>query len=165
MKIGDEILKVNGTSVIGTDSSYAIGLIKSLSGTVNVIAKRSNQESAKVSPDSETIVASVFKSSTDTKVGITLYVDVEGKIVVHNLSGLFAATELRIGDEIVKVNTKPVRGKDSSYATGIIKDLRGSVTVIACREFDDEIVPPTASRVYEDTVSPSAPYMEAVVIS
>ena len=103
MKIGDEILKVNGTSVIGTDSSYAIGLIKSLSGTVNVIAKRSNQESAKVSPDSETIVASVFKSSTDTKVGITLYVDVEGKIVVHNLSGLFAATELRIGDEIVKV--------------------------------------------------------------
>lgn len=161
LKIGDEILEVNGTSIVGTeDISYAISLIRSLSGRVNVIAKRSL-----ASPDSETIVASVFKSSTDTNVGIILRVDVEGKIVVHNLSGLFATTELQVGDEIVMVNGKPVRGEDNFYAIGIIRDSRGSVTVIARREFDDEIVPPIASRVYDDKVSPSAPYMEAIVVT
>jgi hypothetical protein len=161
LKIGDEILEVNGTSIVGTeDISYAISLIRSLSGRVNVIAKRSL-----ASPDSETIVASVFKSSTDTNVGIILRVDVEGKIVVHNLSGLFAATKLQVGDEIVMVNGKPVRGEDNFYAIGIIRDSRGSVTVIARREFDDEIVPPIASRVYDDKVSPSAPYMEAIVVT
>ena len=167
LKIGDEILEVNGTSVVGTDdTSYALGLIRSLSGTINVIAKRaSNQGSAIASTDSETIVASVFKSSTDTKVGITLNVDVEGKIVVDSLSGLFAATKLQVGDEIVMVNGKPVRGTDNFYAIGIISDSRGSVTIIARREYDDEIMPPIASIVHDDKVLPSAPaYVEAVAI-
>lgn len=149
MKIGDEILKVNGTSVVGKDSSFAIELIGSQRQLITITAKRPSNPGA--SPDSETVVANVYKSSTGTKVGITLNLDEEGKIVVDDLTGLFAATELQVGDEIVMVNGKPVRGNDSFYATGIIKDSTGSVTVIACRKFVDEIALPVAYKVYEES--------------
>jgi len=91
----------------------------------------------------ETINATVYKDSLDTKVGLTV-VATGGKVYVDSLAGLFAATALQAGDEVVMVNGNLVEGMTSNEVVAIIKSITGDVNVVAKRGAVAVAVAPSA---------------------
>ena len=134
IKVGYEILSINGTSVVGSESKEVASLIKSLEGDVTVVAAVVETPTPSPEPayDGPTITGTVTKASKDAKVGI-MFSSTSGVLLIKKITdgGLFSETDLFAGLEVVSVNGASVKRKSPQNVVDMIKVIEGEVTVAA----------------------------------
>eukprot|EP00980_Cylindrotheca_fusiformis_P000542 scaffold133_cov115-Cylindrotheca_fusiformis.AAC.2 len=124
LRIGMQVVSVNGTDVDGFTRKKAIQLLRDAEGELTVVAQS----------NVVTFVATVFKQSKDQKSGIGFRQNSpDDPITISSLAedGLFANTDLRIGMQVVSVNGTDVDGFTRSKAIQFVRDAEGELTVVA----------------------------------
>lgn len=96
----------------------------------------------------ETIHATVYKDTIDTKVGLTVATAKDGKVYITNLRLLFENSGLQKGDEVETVNGTIVEGMTSNEVTDIIKGAKGDINIVAKRRNIETI----SATVYKDSI-------------
>jgi membrane-associated protease RseP (regulator of RpoE activity) len=123
LRIGMEVVSVNGVLIDGMTRIKAIQQVKDAEGDLTVVGKAVAGGA----------VAVVFKESKDEKCGITLRQTVpSGPVTVSGIGedGLFAKTDLKAGMQVISINNVAVEGMTKEQAIQIVKDTEGKLTVV-----------------------------------
>eukprot|EP00980_Cylindrotheca_fusiformis_P001476 scaffold345_cov134-Cylindrotheca_fusiformis.AAC.87 len=124
LRIGMQVVSVNGTDVDGFTRRKAMNLLKHAEGELTVVAQFV----------AASVVATVFKESKDQKCGIHFrQKSPDDPITISSLAedGLFANTDLRIGMQVVSINGTDVDGFTRRKAMKLLKHTEGELTVVA----------------------------------
>ena len=115
LMVGMKVVTINGNPCAG-GAFEAVQLIKGLEGPVTIVAKKT--------------VATATKPTKESRVGISFGKHKNGSVVLLSNTGLFADSDLEVGQVIVSIN-----GQDCpdgvQDAVGIIKESVGPVTIVA----------------------------------
>lgn len=151
LQIGMRVLTINGIACRGRDDTFAmlrmgVGEMTIVAGPVTMVA------------------ATVTKATADTKVGFSMMMNDDNKIVVSKVApgGLFAKTNLKVGMSIHSINDSDVSGLSLDEVMAIFGAAKGSVTVLA------EEVPPkksTTAKPATTTTTTTAPTVKSSVTS
>jgi len=116
LMVGQTVMSINGTKC-PVNAQAAAQLIKDAGDEVTIIAA--------------SLIATVRKSTKETKVGLTL-VQKAGYISVLNIApqSLFSHTYLREGQRVVSINDQEFNA-DVAEAVGLVKQTEGLLKVVA----------------------------------
>mmetsp|Transcript_17278 Transcript_17278/g.26735 ORF Transcript_17278/g.26735 Transcript_17278/m.26735 type:complete len:317 (-) Transcript_17278:196-1146(-) len=130
---GDTVISINGQATKGMDAGQVTQLIRDAETSVDIEVQKPKLPRVNAVVVDESFVASATKVSKDTKVGIVLSENDEGKIVVSSIksTSIFHGSNLTEGDEVLSINGQGCGGKSPEEVSMMIKEVEGAVSIRA----------------------------------
>ena len=123
LKAGYEVVSINGTSMAGKSHTDAVSMIKETVGEVTVTT----------SAPANLVTATVVKETQNTRMGIGIE-RLGSTFTVQTITegGLFAKTDLKVGNEIISMNGVYPGGMTVKEAVSMLRSAGpGEVTIVA----------------------------------
>jgi hypothetical protein len=118
------MLTLNGICCRGQKDTIA--MLRNMEGSIVIVAG---------SIDMVAVTVVITNSnSDDSPLGINMQQDIDGKLVVSELSGLFAETDLEVGMTLVQVNGVRVEQMQPAHVRAFLDQGQGTVLVIARKQ-------------------------------